>query len=107
MVVFLFGLSKERGGRKKVGWGEFIVGDETKRILLRGYDGPGWQEEQLKFYLGSRKETTEALKQGNMNTALTSVFRKRSLMPVMKVGLEVEGLKAKKQVDFESLEKCE
>lgn len=42
MVVFLFGLSKERGGRKKVGWGEFIVGDEIKRISFRGYDGLGW-----------------------------------------------------------------
>lgn len=55
-----------------------------------GCDRPGGQDQQLGFYLGSRMETTEGVRWQNINRVLRLGLRKWILMPITKVGLEVE-----------------
>lgn len=41
-------------------------------------DGPGWQNQQLGFYIVGHKKTTQFLNWENINKVLRSVSRKRT-----------------------------
>ena len=54
--------SKERADQKEMEWGEFTVGNETKREYCCGAGWARMAGSATWFYLQSRKENMEALK---------------------------------------------
>lgn len=70
-----------------------------------GCEGPGWQDGQLGVCLGSTKKTTKASKWGDI-TGSHICIRKRTLILIIKFGLEVERSESYKASKFESLQKC-
>lgn len=70
--AFLFiVMKKTEKAKKKVGWGEFIAGNETKKEYCSGA-----VMGQHRFYLESRMKTNGTFKWGNNSGVLRSLSMK-------------------------------